>query len=62
MSGQDFGWALARMREGERVRRAGWLSVEWIAIRGDEIRDEDGALCRFNDNKPLLATDWELAR
>lgn len=65
MAGQDFGWALAQMRAGQKVRRAGWtwdsLVKEWIEIRGGQIVDEDGKTTCFSSNEPLLATDWEPA-
>jgi hypothetical protein len=57
----DFGWALAQMRAGNRVRRTGWLTVEWIAIVNGAIVDEDGKVTVFTNQKPLLALDWVLA-
>lgn len=62
-NGNDFGWALAQMRDGNKVRRQGWRPEEWIALRDDrkEIVDEDGGVTRFLDSKPILATDWTVA-
>lgn len=34
----DFGWALARMREGKKVRLANWVSGCWHLV-GDQILD-----------------------
>lgn len=65
MGENDFGWALAQMREGHRVRRRGWMPEESIGIGKifgkTDIIDEDGSRCSFRDNLPLLATDWEIA-
>jgi len=59
----DFGWALAQMRGGARVRLRYWERYEHIRLGEDrkEIVDEDGYPTRFRDNRPLLALDWEIA-
>ncbi|MET4683718.1 hypothetical protein [Brevundimonas faecalis] len=59
---QDFGWALAQMRAGQKVRLPHWDPSEWIAMNGDgQIVDEDDAATRFTSQAPILATDWRLA-
>lgn len=61
MAGQDFGWALARIRSGARVRRRIWTQDEWIELRSGKIFDEDGTETRFTSSEPLLACDWQMS-
>jgi hypothetical protein len=52
----DFGQALAAMREGKRVRRAGW--IVFASIESGRLQKSDGNE-EFGSNS-LLATDWEI--
>jgi hypothetical protein len=62
MPKNDFGWALAQMRAGMKVRRRGWRDIEYISIHPKlGIVDEDSTRTVFRDSDPLLAMDWEIA-
>lgn len=49
----DIGWAVARLKEGKRVRRPTWHSAAFFHVEGTEwmMGPDD-----------LLATDWEEAQ
>lgn len=57
----DFGWALARMREGKAVARPDWIRMEaWKCVR-----DDDGKFWFRGTTQPftpenVLATDWQV--
>lgn len=58
----DFGWALAQMRAGKRVRRAGWTDGEaWSLARADDGSFWGRASIRQFHWEHVLATDWEVA-
>ena len=70
----DFGWALARLREGQRVTRDGWNGKGQFV--GLQIPDQDSKMTLpylfiitvSGDSVPwlasqtdMLATDWDVA-
>lgn len=55
----DFGWALAQMRAGKKVRVSSWGAGCWIRLDSDDFRDE-GGLKRGPNTAILLKTDWEV--
>lgn len=61
-NGKDFGWALAQMRAGHKVRRPHWGDAEWIEInaKGDLV-NEDHSPCMFRDGAALIARDWSVS-
>jgi hypothetical protein len=62
-TGGDFGWALAQMRAGQKVRRQMWRDFEHIYLHPTRkmILNEDESQMMFTSQAPLLATDWVLA-
>ena len=73
MEQMDIGWAVAVMREGNRVRRSGWNGKGmWLAIQFPDEHSKMSApyvYMKTADNKlvpwlcsqtDLLATDWEV--
>lgn len=56
-----WSWALARMKEGKRVRRRIWPNGYWLCFDSNALVDEHGRV-------PLImqtdfdATDWQLAK
>lgn len=62
----DFGWALAKMRDGYRVRRKGWSAGRYLSMPEDHSAI---LVARGGDTRTLvdisaesaLAYDWELA-
>lgn len=60
--GHSFSWALARMKEGKRVRRASWMrdSALRLNIGTMQFVYDGGAVGHITDAY-ALAQDWELA-
>lgn len=62
--GHGFGWALARMKEGKRVRRASWENPRdsfGIDPEGEIIFGRHMNTLSVLDASHILATNWELA-
>lgn len=61
---QDFGWALAQMRAGKKVRLPQFAKGDFIELQPKchAIAYFNGALFRgwTTTSEPLLATDWEV--
>ena len=70
----EIGWAIKQMRDGQKVRRAGWNGkAMWLALQVPDANSKmghpyvymqgvDGALFPWKPNNlDLLATDWEIA-
>lgn len=55
----DFAWALKRMREGKRVRRASWGDA--AVIRDGKLVWASGSNFRTITDESVLATDWQEA-
>ncbi len=73
MAFTDFGWALARLREGHRVWRRNWNGKDmWLALEEPDDRDRmdlpyiymntaQGQLVPWLASQTdLLAEDWEI--
>jgi Protein of unknown function (DUF2829) len=71
MSGNDFGWALERLRDGERVCRSGWNGKgAWVELQTPDEHSKmtlpyvymmttQGELTPWSPSQSdLLATDW----
>jgi hypothetical protein len=71
MESRDFGWAIRKLREGDRIAREGWNGRGmWLALQvPDEhskmgrpyvyMRGVDGVLVPWNPNQlDMLAEDW----
>lgn len=56
----DFGWALAQMRAGKKVRRPVWEHPYFYRFTGSRIEDESGVSAVVHWEN-ILATDWEVA-
>lgn len=54
----DFGWALARMREGKKVRRASWVNGSFLRFNGYLVSDRESLPEVKTEH--LLATDWQV--
>jgi hypothetical protein len=72
--GHSFAWAMAKLRAGEEVTRAGWNAPgQWVAVcEPDDKSDMDVPYCYLHNaqgkNVPwtpsqgdLFADDWRLA-
>jgi hypothetical protein len=66
---RDFGWALARVREGKCVARVGWYRVthesisifDLAGIRFVGVRNKGGAIRPWSpEQEDMLTNDWEL--
>lgn len=55
----DFGWALAKMRDGYKVHRAPHPDDPMHYADG-ELRDRDGLSVERIASEHILAQDWEL--
>ena len=60
--GHGFGWALARMKEGKRVRRAQWSPEQWWE-NGVQVAFQTNDARRFENVSytNMMADNWELA-
>jgi len=60
----DIGWAVARLREGKRLRRPCWSTDAWVEKRAAGLVEGRGSRllgsCQIG-RLPLFATDWQLA-
>lgn len=56
----DFGWALAQMRAGKKVRRREWGSVGYLLVSGEHVLNDWGVAPNWSSGY-ILATDWEVA-
>lgn len=64
----DFGWALAKMRDGYKVRRRTWPAGSWLSLAPAELMmpynyaflDHTNAAVHNMAVYVLLAQDWEL--
>lgn len=61
----DFGWALAKMRDGYQVRRKAWVAAEpekTLRLLSDRsFMRETGHIVIALQAADVLAYDWELA-
>lgn len=62
----DFGWALAQMRAGKKIRRRVYSPGQWYAVDDGELYACNGTSSQRRDRDgfgaaSILATDWELA-
>jgi hypothetical protein len=59
----DFGWALAKMRDGYKVRRKEWPPGSFWTMPEDHsaIRTHTGLAIVYVSPESVLAYDWELA-
>ena len=55
----DFGWALARMREGQKVRREAWVNGSWLKIDGESIVTDHARAVDLHISN-MIATDWQV--
>lgn len=55
----DFGWALAQMRAGKKVRRSCWVNGSWLRYNGYIVSDRESLPEVKTDH--IVATDWEVA-
>jgi hypothetical protein len=74
MNTADFGWALAMLRSGEHVCRAGWNGKGmWLALQVPDANSkmtlpyiymktaDENLVPWLASQTDMLATDWELA-
>jgi len=62
MRGHSFSWALARMKEGKRVRMARWVSAAYVYVRENTPYFVNETKSDFRpDFCHIMANDWELA-
>lgn len=70
---EDIGWAIAQMKQGKKVRRAGWAPKAWVAIQVPDdfskmslpytyASSDKGELAPWHiGHDDLFAEDWQLA-
>lgn len=62
--GHSFSWALARMKEGKRVRMTNWIQGGYVHIVGDVLMSHGGQLVQWSGRDVVAcvnANNWELA-
>lgn len=52
-----FEEALTKLKNGAKIRRKTWSSIEFVRIYEGDVIDESGQTCRF-DCEDLFSKDW----